>query len=88
MRIHGTMIPLQASTPAILVYDDMRTKGLSEAMSVPSINVETFFRISHSSPSELIDLFMSLLPKYLDKRAELRGTWHDYLTKAGLSSSL
>ncbi|MDC3009002.1 polysaccharide pyruvyl transferase family protein [bacterium] len=88
MRIHGTMIPLQASTPAILVYHDIRTKGLSEAMSVPSINVETFFRISHSSPSELIDLFMSLLPKYLDKRAELRGTWHDYLTKAGLSSSL
>ena len=69
MRIHGTMVPLQAGVPSILIAHDKRTSGLASTMAIPSITCEDFLDSSKfSSPYSLYELFMDSLNSYFDRR--------------------
>lgn len=84
MRIHGTMVPLQAGTPAILVGHDSRTSGLAETMGVPWITPEHYLDILPKGPKAVMELFVERISDYDRRRQELATIMHDFLTKNGL----
>lgn len=85
MRIHGTMVPLQAGTPAILVGHDSRTSGLAETMSVPWITPEQYLEIVPKGPKAVMELFAVRMEGFDRRRQELAAIMHDFLVQNGLT---
>lgn len=45
MRIHGNIIPMQATVPSLVIHHDSRTQGLSKTMNIPSMDIKEFINI-------------------------------------------
>jgi hypothetical protein len=71
MRIHGTMVPLQAGIPSILISHDARTAGLATTMSIPSCSVGEFIKLSEGPFNGFREVFQSSLAGYLSTRKTL-----------------
>jgi hypothetical protein len=84
MRIHGTMIPLQAGVPAILISHDSRTAGLASHMGVPMFPAEEFGDICHDGPDKMLDSIVQQMEGYDARRATLAGVMVDYLRENAL----
>ena len=85
MRIHGTMVPLQAGVPSILISHDSRTSGLAQQMGIPTLSPETFVRSYAEGPSEMLSRIAHTMDDYDARRAELAGVMRDYLVVNGLN---
>ncbi|MCT4579588.1 polysaccharide pyruvyl transferase family protein [Donghicola sp.] len=84
MRIHGTMVPLQAGVPSILIAHDTRTVGLAERMGIPWISPEEFIKVAQDSPKPLFDRILTSMQKYDSHRKSLAQTMVEYLNANGL----
>jgi len=87
MRIHGTMVPLQAGTPSIMIAHDARTSGLAATMNVPSIDASLFGKISGDRFQVFEDIFFSKVSLYLDTRLKLAICFKDFLASNRLIPS-
>ena len=81
MRIHGTMVPLQAGVPSALIAHDSRTIGLAEHMGIPWTNPEEFLKISADGPSALFKHIGNTMLNYDENRAARAAVFHDYMVK-------
>lgn len=84
MRIHGTMVPLQAGAPSVLVAHDSRTVGLAEAMCVPWIGPEEFLDIADIGPRLMFDIFIDRIAGYDANRQRLAGLMKGLVEASGL----
>ncbi|NCO85282.1 MAG: polysaccharide pyruvyl transferase family protein [Rhodobacterales bacterium] len=84
MRIHGTMVPLQAGVPSVLVAHDSRTVGLAAAMGVPWISPEQFLTIHDAGPQAMLDAFAGQIEGYDAKRKVLAGVMKNLVEASGL----
>lgn len=87
MRIHGTMIPLQAGVPAVLVSHDSRTTGLAEHMGIPQISADDFDQVYQIGPSGLLTEVVQQMEGYDSRRAALAKIMCDYLESNGLAAN-
>lgn len=84
MRIHGTMVPLQAGVPSILLAHDQRTAGLACAMCVPHLTVDEFLAEPIESMANLMmSRFFSELEQYFIMRERLAGRFLRVLEACG-----
>ena len=84
MRIHGTIVPLQAGTPSILVAHDSRTVGLADAMCVPWISPEEFLSMVEVGPSALYEAFIAKIAGYDANRHMRAGVMRGLVEANGL----
>lgn len=84
MRIHGTVVPLQAGVASVLIAHDSRTVGLAQAMCIPWVTPEAFLEIAESGPRGLFDVFIEQIEGYDSNRQKLAGIMNDYLQGHGL----
>lgn len=85
MRIHGTMLPLQAGVPAMLVSHDARTAGLGAHMAIPQVSAQDFAALSRAGPGALLEAIDTAMAGYDARRAELARVMCDYLRTNGLA---
>jgi len=86
MRIHGTMVPLQAGVPSILVTHDKRTSGLADTMCIPSISSADLGKsLDTLSPTDLLKTFSNLVDSYLERRAELATKFSQVISSSGFA---
>lgn len=86
MRIHGTMVPLQAGVPSLLVSHDARTAGLARQMAVPQLQADEFAEICRDGPDRMLDAIIAQMAGYDARRAELARVMCDYLEINGLEA--
>jgi hypothetical protein len=87
-RIHGTMAPLQAGTPAVLVATDSRTEGLASVMGVPFIKIEDALKLDDPiSVKDLIKLSGLDWIAYVKTRRTLAIQYASHLRSFGLKLS-
>lgn len=87
-RIHGTMAPLQAGTPAVLVATDSRTEGLASVMGVPFIRIEDALKLNDPiSVKDLINLSGLDWIAYVNQRRKLAVQYAGHLRGFGLRLS-
>ena len=79
MRIHGTMVPLQAGVPGLLVSHDARTAGLAGQMGVPQLAAEAFVAASRDGPGRMLDEIIAQMEGYDARRRELARVMCTYL---------
>ena len=84
MRIHGTMVPLQAGVPSLLIRHDSRTAGLAKHMSIPAIGPEDFVTLQARGPGALLHRIAQQMGPYDARRKSLAATLQDYVTGNGL----
>ncbi|NDV62321.1 polysaccharide pyruvyl transferase family protein [Puniceicoccales bacterium CK1056] len=85
-RIHGTMAPVQAGTPAVLVATDSRTEGLASLMGVPYIKIEDALKLENPvSVKDLINLSQLDWMSYVEKRKKLAREYASHLNRFGLT---
>jgi polysaccharide pyruvyl transferase WcaK-like protein len=53
MRIHGTMMPIQAGVPSVLIVHDSRTSGLANTMGIPWSTPDDYISNYSRSPAHL-----------------------------------
>lgn len=88
MRIHGTMLALQAGTPALCIVHDSRTEELCEIMKIPYIHA----RLLEESPADM-GAFMKYFEEKFDpiefdkNRAKLAGKYISLLNGSGLAAT-
>ncbi|QNI96562.1 polysaccharide pyruvyl transferase family protein [Synechococcus sp. RS9902] len=88
MRIHGTMIPLQAGVPSVLIAHDKRTSGLASTMSIPSLSCDQFLDSqAFPSPFSFLELFMDNLDAYFARRYELAFVFKELIEANGFQVS-
>lgn len=83
MRIHGTMLPLQAGVPAALLSHDARTSGLAAHMGIPQIPAAAFGIAE--GPRRLLDEIARVMEGYDARRRDLARVMVDYLHANGLA---
>lgn len=71
MRIHGTMVGLQAGIPSLLIAHDSRTKGLATTMGVPVAECEEFVDCVPENMEFLINRISQAMSSYDRVRADL-----------------
>ena len=82
MRIHGTMVPLQAGVPSILISHDQRTSGLAETMGVPLLTCNDMIDRNYiRKPYDFLEIFKNNAEKYMEKRKELAKKFHNIITE-------
>jgi len=87
MRIHGTMIPLQAGVPSLLIGHDARTSGLAGEMGVPMMTPEQFLDLDTADPGALHRWIASEIAPYDDKRRELARRFETFLDSNDINAS-
>lgn len=87
-RIHGTMVALQAGTPAVLTAIDFRTQGLAEQMSVPYLKLHDFLKWKKGAqPADMLANAKFNFNDYLKRRRELVSQYQRALSDFGLTLS-
>lgn len=81
MRIHGTMIPLQAGVPSILVSHDTRTAGLAAQMGIPRLPAEEFAELCRPGPKRMLEMIIEQMEDYDKRRQTLARTMLDFLSE-------
>ncbi|MBO6728434.1 MAG: polysaccharide pyruvyl transferase family protein [Maricaulis sp.] len=84
MRIHGTMVPLQAGVPSALIAHDTRTVGLAERMGIPWVTPEDFVRKHSESPVGLLNHIADVMESYDKRRGEVGETMLTHVKSNGL----
>lgn len=84
MRIHGTMVPLQAGVPSILITHDSRTAGLAQQMQIPAVTPEAYLAAQTQGPVALLDTISAQMPVYDSRRQQLAEVMCRYITDNGL----
>lgn len=89
-RIHGNMMGIQASVPAMPVVHDLRVKELTETMAIPSATLEQMNGVRRLE--DLKDVFQSVLfdsdPTALDaRRRSIAASYLDVVRDLGLNPS-
>jgi len=84
MRIHGTVVPLQAGVPSVLVAHDSRTVGLAQAMWVPWIDPEDFLVRVRQGPGALFAVFSEKIDGYDANRQARARLMRDLVEANGL----
>lgn len=87
MRMHGSMVPLQAGVPTIIITHDKRTKELAEVMNVPRIDIKMFLDHQPNPLSFIYERFWHELDAYLSKRIVLAGSFVYFLERNELEVS-
>ena len=88
MRIHGTMVPLQAGVPSVLIAHDQRTAGLADTMGIPKLTCKEFVdQECIQKPENLLEIFRSNLIGYMDRRQELAQEFLKVITSNGFTPS-
>lgn len=85
MRIHGTIVPLQAGVPSLLIGHDSRTFGLAEQMGIPHMAPEVYLESRKAGPVRFFTAIAEVMKNYDARRAYLGGVMVDYLTVNGLT---
>ena len=85
MRIHGTMIPLQAGVPAVLLAHDVRTRGLAEVMKIPHLTPADYLAKFQHRPRQFLRYCAESLKPYDQNRSQLAYVMTDYLQSNGLT---
>ena len=85
MRIHGTMIPLQAGVPAVLLAHDVRTHGLAEVMKIPHLTPADYLAEFQHKPRQFLRYCAESLEPYDQNRSQLAEVMTDYLQSNGLT---
>lgn len=84
MRIHGTMVPLQAGVPSVLLAHDQRTAGLARSMYIPHFSIDEFLEETIESMAGLMAArFFDELDQYLLMREKLAGRFLQVLEVCG-----
>ncbi len=84
MRIHGTMVPLQAGVPSMLVAHDSRTVGLASAMGVPWVSPEAFLALEEAGPRAMFEAVTAGIDGYDARRKVLAGLMKTLVEASGL----
>ena len=84
MRIHGTMLPLQAGVPSLLIQHDSRTAGLAQHMGIPAVAPETYIALQEAGPAAMFEQIARGMEGYDSRRAGLAGVMRDYIAAHGL----
>ena len=88
MRIHGTMVPLQAGVPSILIAHDQRTSGLAQTMGIPRITCKEFVDKNYiRKPNDFLNIFKNHVDQYIEKRKDLSKKFLKVITKNGFTPS-
>jgi hypothetical protein len=85
MRIHGTMVPLQAGVPSLLISHDSRTAGLAQHMGIPAMTPETFLSYQAEGPTSLLGYIARAMQGYDAHRIGLARVMRDYVAGNGLT---
>lgn len=85
MRIHGTMVPLQAGVPSLLISHDSRTAGLAQHMGIPAMTPETFLSYQAEGPASLLAYIARAMQPYDSHRQGLARIMRDYIIGNGLT---
>ncbi len=81
-RIHGTVVALQAGTPAVCIVHDSRTLELCETMRVPHVRAEA---VRDGIDRELLaDLFVFDPDAFDENRRRLCSTYVSFLERNGV----
>lgn len=72
-RIHGTMVALQAGTPAICITHDSRTKEMCDFMAIPSLSAEDLGKLD--SVDQVVDFINFDGNAFDNRRRELAGEY-------------
>jgi len=84
MRIHGTMAPLQAGVPSLLVEHDTRTSGLAATMGIPSLSTDAFLTATRA---EMMARIADVMEAYDARRRELAQRMRTHGAANGLALS-
>lgn len=84
MRIHGTVMPIQAGVPSLLIAHDSRTAGLADVMGVPAVEPIEFADCYQKGPQYYFETVSEHMIKYDERRARLADTMQSYLSANGL----
>jgi hypothetical protein len=87
MRMHGTMVALQAGVPSILVTHDRRTAELGKTMEIPRLTIDNFLVCMGSGPDLLFQAFRDSLSEYFRKRDDLAMVFAKYMDDSCLRVS-
>ena len=81
MRIHGTVVPLQAGVPSVLISHDSRTAGLSKVMGVPSMPPDVFLQHAAKGPSAIFEAIAKAMDGFDAHRNKLSHIMVDFLVR-------
>ncbi len=84
MRIHGTVVPLQAGVPSILISHDSRTAGLSNIMGVPSMPPDVFLQRVAKGPAPVFEAIAEVMDRFDAHRKGLSRIMADFVMRNGL----
>lgn len=82
-RIHGTMVGLQAGTPAICITHDSRTKEMCDFMSIPSLDAGQLNKFD--SVEQIVDFINFDGTEFDSRRKELAGEYVNFLESNDVS---
>jgi hypothetical protein len=85
MRIHGTIVPLQAGVPSLLIGHDSRTSGLAEEMGIPVLTPEGFLELGLRTPTAMFELIGEQMERYDANRMRLAKEFKAFLVGNGVS---
>ena len=84
MRLHGTVVPLQAGVPSALIAHDSRTVGLAEHMGIPWISPEDFVQSYAEEPALLLRFIADKMSGYDTRRRKLAAVMDGTIRANGL----
>ena len=84
MRIHGTVVPIQAGVPSLLVAHDSRTAGLADVMGIPAIEPKEFAKCYKEEPKYFFETVSEKMSSYDERRASSAEVMRAYLVTNGL----
>ena len=87
MRMHGTMVGLQAGVPSVMIAHDRRTIELAKTMAIPRMNLAQFIANADSGPQFLFARFQECLPEYFRRRRRLASRFANIIKNSGLRIS-
>ena len=87
MRIHGTMIPLQAGVPSVVIGHDSRTSGLANYMGIPSVDPKKFIELSNKRPAFTLEEIAKKMANYDHRRQALATKMKNYIRVNGLQEN-
>lgn len=87
MRIHGTMVPLQAEVPSLMIGHDSRTLGLAHEMCIPGLTPQAFMALSLEDPLALWQEIFDQIQQYDDNRAHLSQVLVGFLSENNLPAT-
>jgi hypothetical protein len=87
MRMHGSMVALQAGVPTVILHHDKRTEELARVMNLPRMDIKSFLSRTSHPVSCAYEHFWDSLDGYFQTRRVLASRFLDFLHQNGLDPS-